>query len=70
MLVRESATTRQVAHSGAKILQPKYLLQSVEKTVPDAMEEFPTSEDEFDLMYGDDLEVLRDQEGNPGENKK
>ncbi|KAJ3646988.1 hypothetical protein Zmor_024542 [Zophobas morio] len=26
------------------------------------MEEFPTSEDEFDLMYGDDLEVLRDQE--------
>jgi hypothetical protein len=27
------------------------------------MDEFPNSEDEFDLMYGDELELLREQEG-------
>jgi hypothetical protein len=33
------------------------------KLIISVMDEFPNSEDEFDLMYGDELELLREQEG-------
>lgn len=26
------------------------------------MDQFPTSDEEFELMYGDDLELMREQE--------
>lgn len=27
------------------------------------MDQYPTSDEEFELMYGDDLDLLREQEG-------